>query len=165
MIREQQSTAQNEVVQPEQPAQSVTQILYSDNIPVATTVESAVALPAAMPEQTKTISPATKDRQRTSTLKDSWRTMLESIGNLSDTVKANFDTMRNEIAAEKVRADDLREGIPRMPWHDIQACVTGVAARDIAAHFVLVSKTQCHVGSLCIFSAGITIAWRKGCLI
>ena len=130
--------SQPSVTQPEEPAQSVTQILYSDNLPVATTVESAVPLPAPAPDQTKTISPATKDRQRTATLKESWRTMLESIGNLSDTVKANFDTMRSEMALERVRLDEIREGIPRMPWHDIQACVTGVAARDIAAHFVLV---------------------------
>ncbi len=23
-----------------------------------------------------------------------------------------------------------------MPWHDLQACVTGTAARDVSAHFV-----------------------------
>ena len=32
-----------------------------------------------------------------------------------------------------------RDLYPRMPWHDVQACVSGLTARDCAAHFVQVS--------------------------
>ena len=35
----------------------------------------------------------------------------------------------------------IRETHPRMPWHDLHAAVSGVAARDVASHFIQVCKT------------------------
>lgn len=34
--------------------------------------------------------------------------------------------------------DVIREAYPRMAWHDLQAAITGEAARDVASHFVQV---------------------------
>ena len=44
------------------------------------------------------------------------------------------------MVAQKKAGNTLepREVYPRMPWHDVQASVTGLVARDCASHFVQV---------------------------
>ena len=42
-----------------------------------------------------------------------------------------------------------RDLYPRMPWHDVQACVSGLTARDCAAHFVQVTIIVTTIAFLC----------------
>lgn len=39
-------------------------------------------------------------------------------------------------ATKKASSLEQRDLFPRMPWHDVQAAISGSAARDLAAHFV-----------------------------
>lgn len=61
--------------------------------------------------------------------------MMSSIQALSRKIETLDECSRTEI---NTRMYPTRELYPRMPWHDIQACVTGLPARDLAAHFVQV---------------------------
>jgi len=53
----------------------------------------------------------------------------------------NFkDAVLSKVTAKKQKCNALeaREIYPRMPWHDLQCAVSGLVARDVAAHFVQV---------------------------
>lgn len=65
----------------------------------------------------------------------------------ASSVSPAIDSSATEIHGE----DDIeystepRDLYPRMPWHDVQASVSGLTARDCAAHFVqvLILVTTC----------------------
>jgi phosphatidylserine/phosphatidylglycerophosphate/cardiolipin synthase-like enzyme len=61
--------------------------------------------------------------------------MMSSIQALSTQIKTVDESIRTQIRTQMY---PTRELYPRMPWHDVQACVTGIPARDLAAHFVQV---------------------------
>ena len=79
--------------------------------------------------------------------KQSLRSSIDFISTQIQTAKEHYNS---RIAQRSGNALEPREVHPRMPWHDVQASVTGLAARDVAAHFVQViffllvgmSKTQ-----------------------
>lgn len=68
--------------------------------------------------------------------KSSIRSSIEFISSQIQTAKEHY----NSVVAQKKGGNTLepRELYPRMPWHDVQASVTGLAARDCASHFVQV---------------------------
>jgi hypothetical protein len=63
----------------------------------------------------------------------------EAARKFKDTVaeKANYSATASS-KKPVYAAVETREAYPRMPWHDLQACVAGSAARDVAAHFIQV---------------------------
>ncbi len=69
--------------------------------------------------------------------KSSIRSSIEFISSQIQTAKEHY----NSVVAQKKAGNTLepRELYPRMPWHDVQASVTGLAARDCASHFVQVT--------------------------
>lgn len=73
------------------------------------------------------------------TSKTSLRSSIEFITAQIQTAKEHY----NSVVAQKKVTNTLepRELYPRMPWHDVQASVTGLAARDCAAHFVQVRSS------------------------
>eukprot|EP00602_Paraphysomonas_sp_CaronLab_P005081 CAMPEP_0185033702 /NCGR_PEP_ID=MMETSP1103-20130426/22923_1 /TAXON_ID=36769 /ORGANISM="Paraphysomonas bandaiensis, Strain Caron Lab Isolate" /LENGTH=1391 /DNA_ID=CAMNT_0027570077 /DNA_START=374 /DNA_END=4549 /DNA_ORIENTATION=- len=60
--------------------------------------------------------------------------MMQSIQSFSDNMTVKIEKMRLE--SRKFDDHQIRELYPRMPWHDIHGCITGLPARDLAAHFV-----------------------------
>lgn len=59
----------------------------------------------------------------------------------SDTINTHIETLKaGAINSRREANRPLREMIPRMPWHDVHASVSGVAARDLASHFVQVCR-------------------------
>jgi len=76
------------------------------------------------------------------TSKTSLRSSIEFITAQIQTAKEHY----NSVVAQKKVSNSLepREIYPRMPWHDVQASVTGLVARDCAAHFVQVSALLLH---------------------
>ena len=68
--------------------------------------------------------------------KSSIRSSIEFISSQIQTAKEHY----NSVVAQKKAGNTLepRELYPRMPWHDVQASVTGLVARDCASHFVQV---------------------------
>ena len=67
--------------------------------------------------------------------KNSLRSSIEFITSQIQTAKEHYNS---RIAQKSGTALEPREVYPRMPWHDLQASVTGLVARDIASHFVQV---------------------------
>ena len=56
----------------------------------------------------------------------------ESFGALADSFADNAS-----VISEKSKME-IRETYPRMPWNDVQASISGSAARDVASHIVQV---------------------------
>jgi phosphatidylserine/phosphatidylglycerophosphate/cardiolipin synthase-like enzyme len=61
--------------------------------------------------------------------------MMSSIQALSAQIQTVDESVRTKIRTQMY---PTRELFPRMPWHDVHACVTGLPTRDLAAHFVQV---------------------------
>lgn len=59
-----------------------------------------------------------------------FNSFLTSIGALSDAIST---TLENKFGS--VSIDNLRMMLPRVPWHVSAVKLTGVAARDVSAHF------------------------------
>ena len=58
----------------------------------------------------------------------------ESFGSLAETFNDNVSTVSETSKME------IRESVPRMPWNDVHASVSGSAARDVASHIVQVRE-------------------------
>lgn len=71
-------------------------------------------------------------RSREYSLAMPFRSLVESFQTFSE----GMTTKRPE--KRKVDEVNVRDLYPRMPWHDIHACVSGLPVRDIAAHFIQV---------------------------
>ena len=67
--------------------------------------------------------------------KASIRSSLEYIGAQIQTAKELYT---RHLQQKAMGALEPREVYPRMPWHDVQASVTGLVARDVASHFIQV---------------------------
>jgi hypothetical protein len=67
--------------------------------------------------------------------KQSIRSSLQYLGTQIQTAKEMYT---RHIAQKSPNTLEPRETVPRMGWHDIQASVTGLVARDVASHFVQV---------------------------
>jgi hypothetical protein len=67
-----------------------------------------------------------------------FRSFVESLQTISEGMTGKLDQMRS--GTEKRKVDDLnvRDLYPRMPWHDVHGCLTGLPVRDLAAHFIQV---------------------------
>jgi hypothetical protein len=66
-----------------------------------------------------------------------WNSVLDAISAFSDAVVSSTTDSPNKLKF-RPRHGTLRDMVPRMPWHDIHAFVGGIAARDIASHFIQV---------------------------
>jgi hypothetical protein len=64
---------------------------------------------------------------------------ISSIGNMFvsavDSFNRGVDSLLEEMNKPKLTIP-IRDLYPRMPWHDVHCSVTGLAARDIAMHFI-----------------------------
>lgn len=72
------------------------------------------------------------------TLESSKNSLYSSIDFITTQIQTAKEHYNSRVAMKSGNALDPREVYPRMPWHDIQASVTGLVARDIASHFVQV---------------------------
>jgi hypothetical protein len=86
------------------------------------------------------------------TSKNSIRSSLEFIGTQIQTAKEMYIQRVQQRAGGGL---EPREVYPRMPWHDVQASVSGLVARDIASHFIQVR----HYFQLIIYYPLFTIAY------
>jgi hypothetical protein len=72
--------------------------------------------------------------------------ITEQMNILAESAKNKFNEIVINPIIEKAKRDalmqayELRELFPRTGWHDAHASVNGLAARDIASHFVQVSS-------------------------
>jgi hypothetical protein len=82
--------------------------------------------------------------------------LSEAINTHADIITAHIENMSTDT---NIINQPLREVIPRMPWHDVHACLSGLSVRDMACHFVQVqsiiikifSKFHCiYVYELCL---------------
>lgn len=90
--------------------------------------------------------PASSSSQSSAALSDMPSRERSSI---MDTLNSALSNIRSSVKGScKDTADslELRDMIPRMPWHDVTASFSGTAARDVAAHFIQVSYTKCLIG-------------------
>lgn len=71
-------------------------------------------------------------RSREYSLTMPFRSLVESLQSFSE----GMTTKRPE--KKKIDEVNVRDVFPRMPWHDVHGCVTGLPARDLAAHFIQV---------------------------
>ena len=55
-------------------------------------------------------------------------------GNLKDALMSKANSKKKK----KINGLEARDIYPRMPWHDLQCAISGLVARDVAAHFVQV---------------------------
>jgi hypothetical protein len=80
------------------------------------------------------IKTAETSRSREYSLSMPFRSLVETFQTLHVGVTEKFDQMRTE--KRKVDETNIRELYPRMPWHDVHGCITGLPVRDLAAHFI-----------------------------
>jgi hypothetical protein len=73
------------------------------------------------------------------TSKNTIRSSLEFIGTQIQTAKEMYIQRVQQRAGGGL---EPREVYPRMPWHDVQASVSGLVARDVASHFIQVSHSS-----------------------
>jgi hypothetical protein len=85
-------------------------------------------------------SPVTKEKEKAMQTDFSQNTMfnsfLKSISEFSETFTA--PSKGPVPMATQRRHGTTRDMFPRMPWHDVQVFVGGVAARDIVSHYIQV---------------------------
>ena len=66
-----------------------------------------------------------------------------SLGYLqSQVIQGAKELYTRHVTQKSANSLEPRELYPRMPWHDVQASVSGLVARDIASHFVQVSRLK-----------------------
>lgn len=72
---------------------------------------------------------------------------IDVVGSLTETINTHFESLKEmqNLSAKTPVQRPMREVMPRMPWHDIHACVSSMAAKDLAAHFVQVDEVQLFV--------------------
>ncbi len=63
--------------------------------------------------------------------------MTSMFGNLKDALMSKANSKKKK----KINGLEARDIYPRMPWHDLQCAISGLVARDVAAHFVQVLLT------------------------
>jgi hypothetical protein len=78
------------------------------------------------------------NRDATISLPTPVRSVLNSLQIFSDHVSGQIERKRFEQRTKNMDEQFIRDYFPRMPWHDIHACVTGLPVRDLAAHFIQV---------------------------
>jgi hypothetical protein len=88
-------------------------------------------------------SPAAQ-RSRDYSITQPLQFVVDSLSQFSDNVtkmKVDFSENVAKMRSEKKKMEDfqIKDVYPRMPWHDVHACVVGLPVRDLAAHFVQVS--------------------------
>lgn len=64
------------------------------------------------------------------------RSLVESIQSLSEGMTVKLDKPR--VEKKKIDEINVREFYPRMPWHDVHGCITGLPVRDLSSHFIQV---------------------------
>lgn len=112
-----------------------------DELPVASVVYAAVLPEAERETIASTIaSGRDKDDKLIEKKKNVWNfdSIVDAISGFSDAVvKSTGKGAAGESVAQlRPRRGVMRDMFPRMPWHDIQAYVGGLAARDISSHFI-----------------------------
>jgi hypothetical protein len=130
-----------------------------DNIPHATMIYEQSESVAVSEEIVKPVTDITKDTGDSSAatnpnlvadyftntiniFSDAFTAHMDVIGVhidlFSDTINTHIETLKSGAVTRREGNRPVREMIPRMPWHDIHASVSGVVARDLSAHFVQV---------------------------
>jgi hypothetical protein len=76
---------------------------------------------------------STEHRAKDYSIVSPFRSLVESLQTISE-------GMTGPKKPEKRKVDELniRDLYPRMPWHDVHGCLTGLPVRDLAAHFIQV---------------------------
>jgi hypothetical protein len=82
----------------------------------------------------KTQDTATTARSRDYSLSMPFRSIVETFQTFSEGMTVKLDQMRTE--KKKIDEINIRDLYPRMPWHDVHGCITGLPVRDLAAHFI-----------------------------
>eukprot|EP00595_Chromulina_sp_UTEXLB2642_P003834 CAMPEP_0196768118 /NCGR_PEP_ID=MMETSP1095-20130614/42358_1 /TAXON_ID=96789 ORGANISM="Chromulina nebulosa, Strain UTEXLB2642" /NCGR_SAMPLE_ID=MMETSP1095 /ASSEMBLY_ACC=CAM_ASM_000446 /LENGTH=617 /DNA_ID=CAMNT_0042137237 /DNA_START=857 /DNA_END=2707 /DNA_ORIENTATION=+ len=81
--------------------------------------------------------PVVEDSKLSASISNSNRASVASFSNIADQAKSQLIKFSNSILAKTpVNGKDLRELYPRTAWHDVHCSVSGLAARDVASHFV-----------------------------
>ena len=85
---------------------------------------------------------STSGRSISQMLSDSFASLAtpdDTEENMSDKLSSWLKGFADAFEDKNVKIPDsqLRQQYPRMPWHDVHCCITGLPARDLGAHFVM----------------------------
>lgn len=81
------------------------------------------------------------DAQSTAHRTSILRSMVDGVASFidkADNILKEYNQSNKRHRVKKSALWEKRDVYPRMPWHDVQAGVSGVAARDLAYHFIQV---------------------------
>ena len=89
-----------------------------------------------MQSTSSTLYTKQESRSREYSLALPLRSLVESIQSISGGASGKTD--RPRVEKKKVDEINVREYYPRMPWHDVHGCITGLPVRDLSSHFIQV---------------------------
>jgi hypothetical protein len=107
----------------------------------------------------------TSVRNATSEITSSFYSVTERVSSFTSQAQSFINNyVEQTYTTKKMKASnywETRDMYPRMGWHDVQAVVSGNAARDVASHFVQVNTEINFLSFIFLFfsSDGIIIVY------